>query len=124
MFPFSVSFNLTSRCLATDLNNVLCFRAHYLTGSRVPQVIQCSNYRLPTNSSAYNIFARTARRTRFLCCCFQLLLCKHACVGNRYLVMAVVLLLTLPSLSINESTCRNIRKSELFHHPPERTEES
>jgi hypothetical protein len=32
---FSVCYVFTSRCLATELNNVLCFRAHVLTGWRL-----------------------------------------------------------------------------------------
>jgi hypothetical protein len=46
-------------------------------------LIHCSNY------LAYNISARTAYKTSFLCCCFQLLLCKHASLRSRYLVISV-----------------------------------
>jgi hypothetical protein len=46
-----------------------------------------------TNCAAYNISARTTQKTPFLCCCIQLLPCKHACLRSRYLLTAVVYLL-------------------------------
>jgi hypothetical protein len=47
-----------------------------------------------TNCPAYNISARTAQKTVFLCCCIQLLSWKHACLWSCYLVMAVVYFLS------------------------------
>jgi hypothetical protein len=59
---------------------------------------------------AYNISARAAQKTRFLCCCFELLPCKHVCLRSRYSVTAAVRLLISPSLLNNGSTCHNIKK--------------
>jgi hypothetical protein len=39
---------------------------------------------------AYNISARTAQKTPFLCRCFQLLPYEHACLRSRYSVTDVV----------------------------------
>jgi hypothetical protein len=57
-----------------------------------------------SNCPSYNILARTAQKTPFLCCCFQLLPCKHAHLWGRYFVTAVVSLLILRSLPRSGST--------------------
>jgi hypothetical protein len=49
---------------------------------------------------AYNISARTTRKTPFLCCS-KLLSWKHACLRSHYLKTAVVLLLISRSLLSN-----------------------
>jgi hypothetical protein len=57
----------------------------------------------PLHCPVYNISARTAQKTPFLCCCIQLLPWKHACLLSRYLVIAVVDLLIWRSFSGNWS---------------------
>jgi hypothetical protein len=61
-----------------------------------------------SNCLAYNISARTAQKTPFFCCCFQLLPCKHACLRSRYSVTAVVFLLISQSFPSKLSTYLNI----------------
>jgi hypothetical protein len=63
--------------------------------------------RLSTNCPAY-IPAWTAQKTLFLCCCFQLLQWKHACLRSLYSVIHVVYSLISRSLPSNGSICRNI----------------
>jgi hypothetical protein len=68
------------------------------------ELVHCSNY------PSYSISAWNTQKTPFLCYCIQLLLGKHARFRNRYLVTAVVYLLTSRSLSSNGSTCHSIYK--------------
>jgi hypothetical protein len=56
-----------------------------------------------TNCPAYNIVAQTSHKTPFLCCCFQLLPPKHACLQSHYSVMADVYLLISQLLPSNGS---------------------
>jgi hypothetical protein len=44
-------------------------------------------------------------RKHHSCCCFQLPMCKHACLWSCYMVMAVVQLLISRSLPSNGFTC-------------------
>jgi uncharacterized protein Usg len=60
------------------------------------------------NHLAYDISVWTAQKTLFLCCCFQLLLCRHAYFQSCYSVTAVVCLLILWSLPSNGSACHNM----------------
>jgi hypothetical protein len=85
-----------SRCSVAASINVSSLYSGFPNSSR-PQLQQCSTLNCP----AYNILTRTAQKTPFLCCCFQLLPCKYACLRSRYLVTAAVYLLnsrSLPSL--------------------------
>jgi hypothetical protein len=43
-----------------------------------------------SNCYAYKISALIAHKRSLLCCCFQLLPCRHACLRSRCLVTAVV----------------------------------
>jgi hypothetical protein len=54
------------------------------------------------------ILARITQKTPFLCFCFQLLPCKHACMRCRYSVTTAVFLLISRSLSSNGCTCYNM----------------
>jgi hypothetical protein len=94
---FSVCYVSTSRCVVSDL--LPCSCSYRL--ATVSQLTHCSN--CPT----YNISARNAQKTPFLCFCLQLS-CKHACLRSRYSVTAVLFLLISLSLSSNASTCHNI----------------
>jgi hypothetical protein len=109
---FSVCYIFISRCLVTEPTmstaSVLTFSP---AGATVSQLTHCSNCRLSTNFSAYNISAQTAQKTLFLCCCLQLFPCKHAYLRSRYSVTADVHLLLLSSSSSNGSTCHNILAS-------------
>jgi hypothetical protein len=68
----------------------------------VSQLTHCSN------CPAYNISARTAKKTQFLWCCFQLLQRKHACLRSRNSVTAVVYILISRSLPSSRSQYHNI----------------
>jgi hypothetical protein len=57
---------LTSCFMVTDLNSLLC--SHPYRPANVSQLTHCSNCRLSTNCSGYNISARTAQKTPFLRC--------------------------------------------------------
>jgi hypothetical protein len=76
----------------------LCFRAHVLMAGYCPRLTQFSN------CPGY-ISARTTLKTPFLCCCFQLLPLKHACLRSRYSVTAVLYFYISRSLPSNGSTC-------------------
>jgi hypothetical protein len=90
-----------------DLSNVLYFRSYRL--ATVSQLTHCSN------CPACNISAWTEQKTLFLCCCFQLLTCKHACLRSLYSVTAIVFMLTSRLLPSNGSTCHNMKLSERKH---------
>jgi hypothetical protein len=63
------------------------------------------------NCPAYNISARTAQKTPSLCCCVQLLPCKHACFRSRYLVTAVVYLCFL---TVNTTNKQQMNITDMF----------
>jgi hypothetical protein len=71
------------------------------------QLTHFSKCRLSTNCPAYNISAQTTHKTPSLCCCFQLLPCKHACLRSCYSVTAVVFFHISQSLPSNGSTVHN-----------------
>jgi hypothetical protein len=85
----SQSYRLTTVSQVTECCNCLmaisCQPATLLTA--------VSSLNSSTSCPSYNVFTRTAQKTQLLCCCFQLLPYKHAC------------LLVLWSLPSNGSIC-------------------
>jgi hypothetical protein len=80
-----VCYVFISRCMVTDSNNALCFRAHILTNWRLSHNLLIA----PTVDS--QVTQVTAKKTPFFCCCFQLLksLLSNSCyVAASFAVVA------------------------------------
>jgi hypothetical protein len=87
-FQFAVSSPVITWCRIPTMSSALC-SCFYWRGT-VSQLTHCSN------CPAYNILARTAQKTPFLCCCFQLLPANMLVLDFIYLAVVAQLQIHIP----------------------------